>query len=166
MKDITWIQPYYHLILDRVPRDARTFLDIGAGNGIFGFILSKTRDCERLDAVEPFDYELNHFHNVYRMTWNEWFSKNSTTYDVIISTECIEHMEKKDALLFLDEVKVIAKNIVIATPIKFEEQKAYNGKDYQRPKSGIAESEFIESGYKTLLFNDSIIAHYGDLKWA
>jgi 2-polyprenyl-3-methyl-5-hydroxy-6-metoxy-1,4-benzoquinol methylase len=146
-----------------VPRDAITFLDVGAGSGIFGFILSRTRDCKRLDAIEPFGYELDHFHNVYKMTWQEWFSKNTILYDVIISTECIEHMSKEDAISFLDEVKYIAKNIIIATPIKFEEQKPYDGNEYQRHKCVISESEFIERGYKTLLFNDSIIAHYGDI---
>lgn len=163
MKDITWIQPYYHLILDRVPRNATTFLDVGAGSGIFGFILSKTRECVRLDAVEPFGYELNHFNNVFRMTWKEWHEKQKSSYDVLVSTECIEHMNKEDAILFLDQAKDIAKNIVIATPIKFENQKAYDGNEYQSHRCVILESEFIERGYKTLLFNDSIIAHYGDL---
>ena len=164
MKDITWIQPYYHLILDRVPKDATSFLDVGAGNGIFGFILSRTRDCKRLDAIEPFGYELDHFDNVYRMSWKQWYKTQPTPYDVLISTECIEHMDKKDALLFLDQAKEISKNIVIATPILFEEQKAYDGNEHQRHKCVISESEFIERGYKTLLFNDSIIAHYGDIK--
>ena|SRR3990167_4702723 len=165
MKDITWIQPYYHLILDMVPRDATAFLDVGAGSGIFGFILTRTRDVKQLHAIEPFGYELDHFNNVFRMTWKEWYQKQPSIYDVIISTECIEHMEKEDALLFLDQAKNIAKNIVVATPIKFEEQKAYDGNDYQRHKSVISEAEFIEKGYKTLLFNDSIIAHYGDLRY-
>lgn len=161
MKDITWIQPYYHLILDRVPRDATTFLDVGAGSGIFGFILSRTRDHTRLDAIEPFGYDLNHFDNVYRMSWKEWYKTQPVPYDVIVSTECIEHMDKENALSFLDEVKLIAKNIIIATPISFEEQKAYDGNDYQRHKCVISEAEFVERGYVTLLFNDSIIAHYG-----
>ena len=165
MKDITWIQPYYHLILDMVPRDATTFLDVGAGSGIFGFILTRTRDVKQLHAIEPFGYELDHFNNVFRMTWRDWYDKQPSIYDVLISTECIEHMEKEDALLFLDQAKNIAKNIVVATPIKFEEQKAYDGNDYQRHKSVISEAEFIEKGYKTLLFNDSIIAHYGDLRY-
>ena len=163
MKDITWIQPYYHLILDRVPRDATTFLDVGAGSGIFGFILTRTRNVEQLDAIEPFSYELDHFNHVFRMSWKDWYDEQSSTYDVLISTECIEHMNKEDALRFLDQAKDIAKNIVIATPRKFEEQKPYDGNDYQIHRCVISEAEFIEKGYKTLLFNDSIIAHYGEL---
>src|SRR3990167_2402833 len=85
MKDITWIQPYYHLILDRVPRDATTFLDVGAGSGIFGFILTRTRDVKQLDAIEPFGYELDHFNHVFRMTWKEWYSNQPSIYDVLNS---------------------------------------------------------------------------------
>ena len=164
MKDIYWIQPYYHLILDRVPKNATTFLDVGAGNGIFGFILKKTRECKRLDAIEPFNYELNHFDKVYRMTWKEWLN-NPSNYDVIIATESIEHMDLDDAISFIKQAKELARNVVIATPVHFSEQKDYDGNEYQRHKCVISESDFIFNGYKTLLFNDSIIAHYGDLKW-
>ena len=165
MKDIYWIQPYYHLILDRVPKNATTFLDVGAGNGIFGFILKKTRDCKQLDAIEPFSYELDHFDRVYRMTWKEWLDISSN-YDVIIATESIEHMSLDDAISFIKEVKELARNVVIATPMKFSEQKDYDGNEYQRHKCVISETDFTSNGYKTLLFNDSIIAYYGDLKWA
>ena len=57
MNQITWIEQYYDYILSLIPKDTESVLDIGAGSGIFGYILTKTRSIKRLDAIEPFAYD-------------------------------------------------------------------------------------------------------------
>ena len=156
MKDIYWIQPYYHLILDRVPRMAATFLDVGAGNGIFGFILKKTRECKQLDAIEPFNYELNHFDKVYRMTWKEWLN-NPSNYDVIIATEVIEECKR-----------ICRSKAFIYTPSEFKDNmdavdNAWNlgSNPHQEHLCVLSRDDFKTRGYNTrLVIDNGIFAEY------
>lgn len=153
--DITWIQPYYHKILEYVPRGTKTVLDVGAGYGIFGYILKKTRNLERLDAIEPFYDDLTHYDNVVKATW-----KNTVLdifYDVIVATEVIEHMERDDALEFLDDVRNYGKKIIIATPKNFESQKEYDGNPYQSHKCVVTRDDFESKGYSVFELENNII---------
>lgn len=167
MEKITWLQPYYHLILEQVPLNATSVLDVGAGSGIFGFILRKTRHkLFKLDAVEPFDYNLSHFTNHHIITWKEFIKRNSETlqipiYDVLVATEVIEHMTKDDALQFLHEAKKIAFKIIIATQKEFEEQPAYDDNQYQLHHCVITKEEFDKAGYGVVEFGNSLIGIFG-----
>ncbi len=137
------------LVLDEIPIDAKRILEVGCGSGIFGFILKKTRTAVIL-GVEPFEYELGHYDYIYDMTWTEWFEKTSISeksFDVIVCNETIEHMEKRDALRFLDEVKTRANKIIIGTPYKWDQQEAYDNNSYQVHKCVISKEEFEDHGY-------------------
>ena len=154
--DITWIQPYYHVLLGYIPLDVQTVLDVGAGYGIFGYIIKKTRKCT-ITAIEPFYNNLPHDY-IYTTTWQDWYDKHKEHYDVVIATELIEHLLPLEALLFLQQAKEVADRVIIGTPIKFEEQPAYDGNEYQKHLSVISEDQFKELGYTTVLYNDSILA--------
>jgi len=156
--DITWIQPYYHIILGYIPETPKTILDVGAGYGIFGYIIKKTRNTQ-LTAIEPFYDDLPH-DLVFKMTWKEWYEKHKTHYDVLIATEMIEHLPEDEALLFLKQAKETADVVVIATPLKFEEQKAYDNNEYQKHLCAVSKEQFMEEGYSIFLYNDSIIASW------
>jgi len=38
---ITWISPYLDIVLDEIPVDVKSILEVGCGSGIFGFIIKK-----------------------------------------------------------------------------------------------------------------------------
>ena len=152
MNKITWIEQYYDYILSLIPKDTESVLDIGTGSGIFGYILTKTRSIKKLDAIEPFAYDLSIYNNVHIGTWSDFYelSKHNRIdyFDVAVGLEVIEHMKKQDALEFLDKVKKIAKKVIITTPFKFEEQDAYDGNEYQKHRSFITLKEFEHWDYK------------------
>jgi len=159
MNDITWIQPYYHILLGYIPQKSKSVLDVGAGYGIFGFIIKKTRDVT-LDCIEPFYTDLPHYNKVYRGTWNE--VKLDRKYDVIVATEVIEHMNKDDALRFLDDVKIYGNRVIIATPKEFETQTMYDSNPYQAHKSVITKSEFEDHGYNVVELDRNLIGVCGN----
>lgn len=147
---ITWIQPYYDLILNEIPEGAKTILDVGAGYGIFGYILKRARSAT-VTAVEPFDYSLDIYDYKFSMTWQEFQKESKKNFDVIVSTEMIEHMSHDDAISFLDDARHRAKKIIIATPYVFEKQDTYDGNKYQAHKCVVSLDDFKKYGYKTKL---------------
>ncbi len=154
---ITWIQPYYDLLLDHIPLKAETIIDVGSGYGIFGYIISKARDVKRLIAIEPFNYSNSHYDEVFKMTWKEWHEKhpNTISIDVIVCTETIEHMSKSNALLFLKQAKEKARKVIITTPYEFAEQEPYDGNEFQLHKCVITDKDLKKLGYSVYYFSTS-----------
>lgn len=154
MAEITWIQPYYDLILNEIPLDAKTVLDVGAGYGVFGSILKKSRDIITY-AVEPFkEYDLSHYDQVINLTWNDFFENcfdEAKPFDVLVSTEMIEHLPKPHAINFLSQAKQAAKKVIIATPYHWEQQEAYDGNEYQRHNCVMTVKNFTDNGYTVRL---------------
>lgn len=156
MTDITWIQPYYHILLGYIP-NCKTVIDVGAGYGIFGYIIRKTRDLERFDAIEPFYTDLAHYDNVYHSTWKD--TVLDIKYDMLVATEVIEHMEKEDAIQFLDDVKLYANKILIATPKEYEQQPEYDGNPLQIHKCVITREDFIQHGYNVTELEHNLVGY-------
>ena len=59
---ITWIQSYYDVLLQHIPLDTESLIDVGSGYGVFGYILSKARSIKSLISIEPYDYETSHYY--------------------------------------------------------------------------------------------------------
>lgn len=150
---ITWMQPYYDLVLNKIPLDTESLIDVGSGYGIFGYIISKARNLKSLTSIEPFDYSVDFYDTNHKITWQEFYKSklNLDKVDVIISTEMIEHLSKKDALLFLHQAKQKAKKVIIVTPYSFENQNAYDDNKYQKHNCVISVNDFITEGYKVEL---------------
>jgi len=151
MNSITWIQPYYDLILNMIPLEANNILDVGAGYGVFGGIVKKARNVS-LHAVEPFlNYDLNHYDYVSNITWGQFYKITDTKYDVLVSTEMIEHLPKPEAMEFLSESQKVANKVIIATPYHWEEQEAYDDNEYQVHQCIMTVKDFTNNGYKVSL---------------
>lgn len=157
---ITWVQPYYDLILNKIELDTEILIDVGSGQGILGYMISRARDIATLISVEPYkQYNQPHFNKQYNMTWHDFIELTDYKADVIISTEMIEHMEKKDALLFLEQVKSRAVKVIIVTPYYFSEQEKYDDNDLQSHRCSISVNEFKENGYNVTLVGSFITRH-------
>lgn len=146
MDKITWIDPYLDLVLKQVPLDAKSILEVGCGSGIFGFILKKTRDS-KVDGIEPFGYDLNHYDHIIRSDWKSFYRSTTHKYDVLVSNETIEHMKKNDAIWFLHEAKSIADKVIITTPYTFDQQPAYDDNPLQVHQCVITKEDFEKEGY-------------------
>ena len=144
---ITWMQPYYDIILSHVPIGTKSLIDVGSGYGIFGYILSKARDITKLVSVEPFDYDTPQYTESIKSTWQKFYNTSPDRVDVIVSTEMIEHLTKEDAILFLKQAKCLADRVVIATPYKYEDQEKYDGNEYQVHRCVISTADFYNEGY-------------------
>lgn len=144
---ITWIEPYFDIILNEIPNDSKSVLDVGTGSGVFGFIVKKTKDvC--VHGIEPFDYDLSHYDASFKYTWETFHELNpDNKYDVLVSTEMIEHMEIHEAKDFLREAKAHADKVIITTPYFWHEQPAYDDNPYQVHQSLITPEIFKENGY-------------------
>jgi hypothetical protein len=152
MTKITWIQPYYDLILNQIPTDAKSILDVGAGYGIFGNILKNSRHDATLEAVEPFpEYDLHHYSHTYRMEWEKFYNTHEGKYDVLVSTEMIEHLPKEKAVDFLVQAKRKARKVIIATPYEWEQQDPYDNNEYQIHRCLMTVNDFINQGYSVRL---------------
>lgn len=157
--DITWIEPYYDLVLNMIPKNAKSILDIGAGSGIFGYILRKTRQAQ-LTAIEPFSYDLTHYDRVINSTWQDAIPQSN---DIVIALEVIEHMDKSDALDFLTYCKDICNSmVIISTPFVFEQQPEYDNNPYQKHRCNITIDDFLKHKYKVYLIgNFPLFNRYG-----
>lgn len=153
IEKITWISPYFDLVLNEIPKETKSLLDVGAGNGIFGLIVKKTRNLDKIDCVEPFNYDLHHFDTIYKQTWSTYWAENNSKsqYDVIICLETIEHMTKDKVEEFLYEARQMAKKIIIVTPYYFQQQNTYDGNELQKHQSLVTIDDLKSHGYKIRL---------------
>lgn len=155
MDRITWIDPYFDIVLSHIPTDTKTIMEVGCGSGIFGFILKKTRPDAMLDGVEPFGYDLSHYDSIFRGTWKQYLKNTTGKHDVLVANETVEHMEKNDALDFLYESCEVAGKVIIVTPYKFDQQPAYDDNPYQIHRCVITVDEFEQAGFATKLIGFS-----------
>lgn len=71
------------------------------------------------------------------------------SHDLIFCSEVIEHLEKKDGFVLLDNAEKWAKKkIIFTTPNGFLKQGEYDDNPLQIHKSGWSVEEFRERGYK------------------
>jgi len=111
-------------IMEYIPSEAKTIIDVGCGFGIHGFLLRTRRDLHLkrlvaldiwqpyLDFVKRFDiYDEIVKHDLLHLPLP--FTDNE--FDVCLRTEVLEHLPKKAALKSLDEVERIANIIIITT---------------------------------------------------
>jgi 2-polyprenyl-3-methyl-5-hydroxy-6-metoxy-1,4-benzoquinol methylase len=102
-------------------------LDIGCGDGVLSYLFAKEKaDVSGLDYSDiaiNFAKEKTKKYNIdFRQGSAYELPFKDNSFDVIISSDVIEHLE--DVFLYLSEIKRVAKNdalIVISTPIKYTE---------------------------------------------
>ncbi len=151
LPDINFLTPYLPVLLDRIPLTARTFLEVGPGYGLFGYIIKKTRNPIVLDAIEPFYDDLPFYNNIQKCLWKDAII--DFKYDVIIATEVIEHMTHEEAINFLTEAKEKSKMVIIGTPINFVRSHAWDGNPYQYHQCVLVEEDFKKLDYKYEIWN-------------
>ena len=114
----------------------KKILDIGPGYGKYGLLFREYLEIwktiphkseVKIDAVEVFPEYISPVHKyiynkVYIGNAAKVIKKIKTSYDLIVLIDVIEHMEKKDGIKLIRELKKKSEFILITTPKKHIEQ--------------------------------------------
>lgn len=103
--------------------DGSKVLDIGAGNGILGWLISHKKKNVIIDAVEPSAYALaqggrDYYQNVYCGFYNDVRSEIAVSdYDYVVLADVIEHVPNPE--VFLSEIVSDIRNntkLIVSVP--------------------------------------------------
>jgi len=101
-------------IAHRIPKDTKTILDVGCGNGIITNVLSKQYDVTGMDvSTEALQYV--QAKKVLASATEIPFSDSS--FDLVISSQMLEHLDRFDMHKAVNEIqRVSGKYIIISVP--------------------------------------------------
>lgn len=133
-----------------------TLLDIGCGDG--SHLESLAPYLRRSTGVDIFEPAIRKARerNIYTETIlldvreiSKRFKVNS--FDCVVAFDLIEHMEKTEGLVLIEEMEKIAKKkVIIFTPNGFLYQRSLYGNIHQIHRSGWSVSEMKNRGYKVI----------------
>lgn len=138
---------------------SQSLLDLGCGNGKFMEGLSDRKNWN-ITGVDADKHYLNaaRKRNIYTSliysdvnTALKNFCKRKVKFDLVFSSQLIEHLQKKRGQEMLSLIeKVARKKIIITTPRGFMPQPNiyFDGNPLQYHHSGWSEVEFTQLGYK------------------
>lgn len=159
--------------------DPKTILDVGVGFGKWGFLCREYLDVEKrrniqkkdwkvkIDGIEGYKEYIGPVHHyIYNviildraervmrcLASGEKSERIPDGYDLILAMDIIEHMEKKDAILFLKDCFSVAKNVIISTPLGFRKQDEISGNSLEIHRSGWKISELVKLGFRCKIFS-------------
>jgi 2-polyprenyl-3-methyl-5-hydroxy-6-metoxy-1,4-benzoquinol methylase len=155
MDRITWTHPNISRILNAIPANARTLLDVGCGRGIIGALCRIYREMDRqvgIDGYAP-SLELCRRHAFYDELLDRRLEAlplpfAAHEFDVATCIEVIEHLPKPAGLALLAELERVAKCVVVSTPNGFLAQSDLDANPLQRHRSGWSVADFERRGYR------------------
>jgi hypothetical protein len=153
--DVVWTHPSLPLVLDSIPVDCKSLLDVGCGRGIIGALCRIYRALDRLVGVDGFEpyLEFSQTAGFYDRTIPRNLNDTplpfgAQEFEVVTCIEVIEHLEWSAGQKLLDELERIGSRVILTTPnIRFQ-QGEYDGNVFQKHLSGWNPSHFTARGYK------------------
>jgi len=148
----------YHWMLARAIGEVITVLDLGCGDG--SLMEDIYKDVWQITGVELHNESIENAKklNIYKKIYKADVTRlpsvvASKKYDVVFSSQVLEHLDKKEALVAIRRwEKLATKRVVISTTVGFidydpiEKQKDEN--PLQKHKSGWDIEDFTNRGYK------------------
>ncbi len=155
MPNVTWIHPGIPIVLNMIPKDVKSLVDVGCGRGIIGALCRIYRDPVRLVGIDVYKPYLE-FCKMFKFYDDLLFLDlekqplpfNDKEFDVATCIEVIEHLSKAAGERLLDEMERVARRVVVTTPNLFLEQSEYDGNPYQRHLSVWGVKDFRRRGYR------------------
>jgi ubiquinone/menaquinone biosynthesis C-methylase UbiE len=135
----TWTRPFLHELLEEIPKDVESLIDVGCGRGIVGAMTRIYRNPKRLVGVDIFqDYidfckKYSIYDELHRLDLRQTplpFQNNEFTVATCIET--IEHLPKKHGEKLLEELHRIADTVIVSTPSAY----------FKQPKSHVKRNPF------------------------
>jgi SAM-dependent methyltransferase len=152
--DVVWTHRSLPLILDAIPVNCKSLLDVGCGRGIIGALCRIYRGLDRLVGVDGFEpyLEFNqkagfYDHTILRDLNDTPLPFDTQEFEAVTCIEVIEHLERSAGQKLLDELERIGSRVIVTTPnIRFQ-QREYDGNIFQKHLSGWNPSDFRARGY-------------------
>jgi len=153
----TWTRPFLHELLEAIPEDAESLIDVGCGRGIVGALMRIYRNPIRLvgaDIFPPYiDFckKFNLYDEIYLMDLRQTpLPFKNHEFDVATCMEVIEHLHKEYGEKLLDELQRIADTIIVSTPSHYFKQPEYHvdRNPFQAHVSKWTVSDFRKRGYE------------------
>jgi len=110
-----------------------TILDVGAGQGKYGRLLSNFTNVDACEVWKPY-VEENNLRELYREVYVceiETLCLAGRHYDVVIMGDVLEHLTVEDAQDTLTELQEDCDDIIVVVPYQYE-QGPEHGNHYQR----------------------------------
>jgi 2-polyprenyl-3-methyl-5-hydroxy-6-metoxy-1,4-benzoquinol methylase len=153
-----------HKILDLIPTNllGETVLDVGVGEGLWGFLLrTQKRGNPRIIGVEPFEKHIQDlsrvqiYDEIHHMKGQQYLEEHpETAADIVLLLEVVEHDSKENSLKLIERLEKRVKPggiIIISTPDGFSEgAEGYAGNDANKHMSGWNAADFRWRGYTVL----------------
>lgn len=135
----TWTRPFLHELLEEIPKDVESLIDVGCGRGIVGAMTRIYRTPKRLVGVDVFqDYiDFCKKYSIYDELYCLDLRKVPLPFDdrefsLATCIETIEHLQKKHGEKLLEELYRIADMVIVSTPSSF----------FSQPKNHVARNPF------------------------
>jgi len=153
----TWTRPFLHELLEEIPKDVDSLIDVGCGRGIVGAMVRIYRTPRRLVGVDIFqDYidfckKYSIYDELHCLDLRQTplpFRDNE--FSVATCIETIEHLPKKHGEKLLDELYRIADTVIVSTPsVFFRQPKNHVGRNpFQAHVSKWTVEDFKKRGYE------------------
>ncbi len=170
-------------ILDEIIRlNPKTIMDVGCGLGIYGALCrvylegdnlydrenltwnKKENWKVKIDCIEGFDKYITDLHrhvynNIYIGDAQEVIKDIKNAYDLVLAIDIIEHFDKISGRILLRELKRIGRSVIIATPIKPEEQ-IIPENPLENHRSCWSKEELLSLGFNIVKEHLSLIGLY------
>lgn len=152
--NVTWTHRALPSILDAIPVDCKSLLDVGCGRGVIGAMCRIYRGTNRLVGVDGFQPYLDFCQTA--GFYDDTFLRNlndvplpfhTKEFEVVTCTEVIEHLISDAGQRLLDELERIGSRVIVTTPNVLFEQDEYDGNSFQRHLSHWRPAAFRSRGY-------------------
>jgi len=145
-----------------------SLLDVGCGQGIPAQMIRKRRRLFMvgLDGFLPNvkQCKQRNIHDDYVLSDARFLPFGDHSFDICLSLQVIEHLEKSQGSHLINEVERIAKNqIIITTPLGFLPHDEIYGNPLELHRSGWEPREFEEMGYTVRKTQSKFLYGYGGL---
>ncbi len=152
---MTWTHPFLHEILDIIPVNVESLIDVGCGKGIIGALVRIYRNPKRLVGLDVFPEYVQFCRKfeMYDETYLFDLKKSplpfeEKEFECLTCIEVIEHLRKSDGEKLIAELERIAKIVILTTPSHPTLSKSFDNNPSNKHLSFWSQREFYERGYK------------------
>ena len=155
LPDTSWTHAALPTILEAIPVNCESLVDLGCGRGIIGALCRIYRAPRRLVGVDGFEpylafcRQMGFYDEALPVDLREGrLPFREKEFQIATCIEVIEHLPKDAGKTLLDEIERIASCVIVTTPGIWFEQDEYDGNPLQKHLSLWKTSEFRARGYQ------------------
>jgi ubiquinone/menaquinone biosynthesis C-methylase UbiE len=153
----TWTRPFLHELLEEIPKNVDSLVDVGCGRGIVGAMTRIYRTPKRLVGIDVFpdyiDFCKRYFmyDELYLLDLRQTpLPFKDHEFEVATCIETIEHLPKIHGEKLLEELHRVADTVIVSTPSSFFKQPKghVERNSFQAHVSHWTVEDFKKRGYK------------------